>query len=567
MRTLLLAGISTRRSVFGALVLSSLLACGGPDPAMAPPAVVTAPPPVASAPDPEAFRRSPPGPDGAIEANLPNARKFTLRNGVEVHFVERKESPLVQVAAVFREGSGDVYGTNGRIELLPVVVSSMGELLEAGVKGYSAESLSNAYETLGADHGAWFDWDRGVAFVRLLGPDLEKGVDLLAKVLRDPTFPTEELERLKKKRSGALELEASNPRSVAVRALHQSLLGPDTAYGHSPAGTKDELKKLDGAAVRKAYDRLVRPDLLTLVAVGNDEAAIRKVLEEKFGSWTKPKLAPCPKATAPATPGVWTTLVGPCGDPKPQARATEARLIGVQKDNAKQTYVMVADRGVPAGLGYRESLRGGAKPSELADLTKIQVMNAILGGMFTSRINLNLREKHAYTYGANSRFARWHADGLFYVSSGIVAEKTADAVHQIFLELGRMAREQVTEDELRDAKNYLKLSMLGRMETTSELADELSQLPPYGRDSSYWNSWIKGIEAVTQADVLQAAKTYLKTDRMKVILVGDLKKLSPSLEALHLGALEERDPMGFVLPLPTKAVADKKAESKKTETK
>jgi predicted Zn-dependent peptidase len=175
------------------------------------------------------------------------------------------------------------------------------------------------------------------------------------------------------------------------------------------------------------------------------------------------------------------------------------------------------------------------------DYAAIVVMNAILGGMFSSRINLNLRERHAYTYGAGSAFQFRHGAGPFSIGGAIVTDHTADAVHEILEELNRIRTSDVTADELSLAKARITESLPSRFETTDQTASAVADVFAYNLPLDEYATITQRINAVTAADVRRVAQQYLDPDRARVIVVGDRDTVEPGLRNLHIGEIEIRD--------------------------
>jgi predicted Zn-dependent peptidase len=189
-------------------------------------------------------------------------------------------------------------------------------------------------------------------------------------------------------------------------------------------------------------------------------------------------------------------------------------------------------------------------PYATKDRESIVVMNAILGGMFSSRINMNLREKNAYTYGARSYFAMRHGAGPFLVGGSVHAEKTVPAIKEVFNELEGLRRDGPTEDELALAKESIRLAMPGRFETAGDVASAVADLVVYDLPLDDFEKRLARIDAVTAADVKRVAGEYLKADAMTVVVVGGKATLAPQLETLGLGPFEERDAYGNPLATP-----------------
>jgi len=203
--------------------------------------------------------------------------------------------------------------------------------------------------------------------------------------------------------------------------------------------------------------------------------------------------------------------------------------VWVDKPGAPQSVVRLAEIGVPRSAPDRDA---------------IMVMNAILGGMFSSRINLNLREAHAFTYGASSSFQMRHGPGQFSAGGNIVADKTAPAIVELFKELRAIREKPVAGDELDNAKQYINAAMPGRFETVAEVTGALADLVVYDLPLEEYATRPGRIDKITADDVQNAARAHLHPDLVKVVVVGDRAAVGPSLETLHLGAFEVRDAYG-----------------------
>jgi zinc protease len=177
-----------------------------------------------------------------------------------------------------------------------------------------------------------------------------------------------------------------------------------------------------------------------------------------------------------------------------------------------------------------------------SDRVSLQIMNSILGGMFSSRINLELREARAYTYGAHSRFALRHGSGPFSAGGAIFADHTVDAVRELLAQLGRMRDEEVTADELSDAKEHAKLALPARFESVGQIAEALQEVALYGLPLDEFATLGVRIDAVTAADVQRAAKQWLHPDAIYVVVTGDRAKVETDLASI--GPVELRDAYG-----------------------
>ncbi len=510
-----------KRSVFGAIGLAlaiSAFACGEtpqpvtPRPAPAPLSPIPPPPggldPLGAETPDAPFRQQAPKPDGKITFVAPKVVEAQLKNGVRVLIVERHELPVIGIRLVVGAGAGDVEGAR------PGALSFLGAMIEQGTKKRSALQISDDFEAIGAQHGAWFDWDSGGVSVKVLRDKLDAGLELMSDVALHPTFPDAEIERFRARRIAGIQSEKSSPGTVAQNALAAAIFGRAHPYGHSLGGQEVDAKKLTRAELVRTYDRLFVPKNTAIVVAGDvTKDAILQKLEAAFGAnaW---------KATGPA--------VSHKGPKAPAKAAAEKRIIIVDRAGA-QSQIQVVRPGVPYATKDRDA---------------IVVMNAILGGMFSSRINMNLREKNAYTYGARSYFAMRHGAGPFMAGASVFAEKTVPAIKEVFVELEGLRRDGPTEDELALAKESIRLAMPGRFETAGDVASAVSDLVVYDLPLDDLEKKLQRIDAITAADVKRVAAEYLKADAMSVVIVGDKATLAPQLDSLGLGGFEERDPYG-----------------------
>jgi zinc protease len=489
--------------------LSLLPACASeppPTPAPVPPPPPAAAPAVPVRVTPDApFREHAPAAGPEVTFVAPEIQSFALKNGVRVLFVERHDLPVVSVRVVVKAGAGDFPNEP------PGLLSFMGGMLEQGTEKKSALEISDAFEAIGAVHGAWVDWDSGGASVRVTADKLDLALGLMGDVIVHPSFPQAELDRLKARRLASIQQEKNSPAAMGFNATASALYGRGHPYGQSLSGREQDLAKLTRAELVKAHQLLFASGRASIVVAGDvtrDQLAPK--LESTFGGW---------RGAAGAAPAPKT----------PAAPSDNARVIWVDKPGAPQSVVRLAEVGVPRLAADRDA---------------VSVMNAILGGMFSSRVNLNLREKNAYTYGAGSSFQMHHGAGPFSVGGNMVADKTAPAISELFKEVRGMRDGAVTDTELEDAKQSIKRAMPGRFETVSDVTSALSDIAVYGLPVDEYTTRPARIDKITADDVLKAARAHLHPDTLKVILVGDRKKLEPSMETLHLGPVEELDPYG-----------------------
>lgn len=513
-----------------------LLACGSsPPPAVVPPpaqAPTVAPPvaiPEAARVTPDApFRANAPAPDGTVKFTPPRVVETKLRNGLRVLFVERHELPIVSVRLVIGVGAGDVPDAK------PGVVNFMGAMLEQGTKKLDSLKLSDEFDAIGAQHGAGFDWDSGSVGVKVLTDRLEKALELMSQVALEPSFPDAEIERLRARRIAGIQSEKSSPNVIASNNVAAALFGRAHPYGHSISGEESDVKKITRADIQKTYDRMFSPQNAAIVVSGDvTQDKLVPKLEAAFGAWKpKPGAVTRKPPTAPKTP------------------AAKKRIVFVDRPGA-QSQVQLVKIGVPYATKDREA---------------IVVANAILGGMFSSRINMNLREKHAYTYGARSYFSMRHGAGPFLVAAPVHADKTGAAIKEVLSEIEGLRKEGPTNDELALAKESIRLAMPGRFETPSDVTNAVADLVAYDLPLDDFEKRLARIEAVTAADVKRVANELVVPDALTLVVVGDKATVLPQVEGLNLGGFELRDAYGNP-PADEKKPDETKGDVKKPEPK
>jgi zinc protease len=500
---------------FSVAAVLALPACASkpPAPALPPPVPIAAPapppPPTAVATPDSPFRERAPAPGPAIAWVPPRIDTWSMANGVRVLLVERHEVPIVGVRVIAREGAGDLSGVR------PGAVSFMGAMLEQGAGKRTALEISDRYEELGVDHGAWCDWDACVVRAKVLTSRLGAALDLLADIALRPAFVDPEIERTRKRWLASLQQEKSNPSAMEQNALAASLFGRANPYGHSLRGAIHDIEELKKDEINQAWRRAVQPRSTTIVVAGDVEPdALRSLVEARFGAW---------RARA------GETRPAPPAHPSQEARGKPSgvRVVLVDVPGAAQSQVYVAQEGV----SY-------ASPDRIA----LGVMNAILGGMFSSRINLDLREARSYTYGVRSRFSMRHGVGPFAAGGAIFTEHTGDAARALLAHVARMCGEKVTDEELADAKENAKLALPARFEGVDDVAAALQDLAVYDLPPDEYATREARIDAVTADEVQRVAKKWLQPESMHVVVAGDRVKIEKDLASL--GPIELRDAYG-----------------------
>jgi len=457
---------------------------------------LVAPPLAGQAPD----RSHPPQPGPPPSLHLPAIQKRQLANGLPVWIVEQHEVPVAQVNLLFFSGSASDPATKYGIASLTAA------MMDEGAGSRSALAFADAVDFLGADLGSASGIDSSVVRLHVPVARLSDALPLMADEAERPTFPPEELERLRTERLTSLLQARDDPSAIAAIAFPRVLYGAAHRYGTPMFGTAATIKSFTADDLRSFYAATFRPDNAALIAVGDITASdLLPQLDKQFGAW---RAASGSKAAPPQLPPV----------PGPSTR--EVYLI--DKPGAAQSQIRIGSIGVARST---------------PDYFPIQVMNTILGGSFSSRLNLNLREKHGYTYGAGSGFDMRASAGPFVASAGVQTDKTADALREFFVELNGILK-PVPQDELARAKSYIALRFPSAFETTSDISRRLEDQMVYHLPDDYFANYVQHIEAVTGADVQRVADKYIQPSKMIVLVVGDKQAIEPGIRALNLGPIK-----------------------------
>lgn len=446
----------------------------------------------AQAPD----RSKPPEPGPAPALTVPRIQKQQLSNGLPVWIVEQHEVPVAQVNLVVLSGSADdPVGKFG-------IASLTSAMLMEGAGSRSSLELADAIDFLGADLNAVIGSDS--SSVRLHTPvaRLADALPLMADVAQRPTFPQADLDRLRQQRLTSILQSRDDPSTIASLAYARVLYGTAHRFGTATIGTAETVRGFTTADLKAFYATAYRPDNAALLVVGDvTPAFVVPLLEKNFGTWSRP-----------------STPVTHVKQPMPPQR-TRREVYLVDKPGSPQSQIRIGLVGVPRST---------------PDFFPIQIMNTVLGGSFMSRLNMNLREKHGYTYGASSYFDMRQEAGPFLAFAGVQTDKTAESLKEFFAEITGM-QQPVPADELGRGKNYVALGLPSDFETTGDISRRLEELLVYKLPDDYYSRYVPNIEAVTTPEVQGVARKYLPVDRMAVIVVGDLKTIEPQVKSLNLG--------------------------------
>jgi zinc protease len=439
-------------------------------------------------------RSQPPSLGPRPDLKLPQIQKRALSNGLPVWLIESHEVPLAQVNLLVNAGSAeDPAGKFGAASLTAA-------MLDEGAGSRSALELADAIDFLGAQLATSSSFDASSVRLNVPVSRLADALPIMADVALRPTFPDTDLKRLRQERLTVLQGLQDDPETIAAVVFSRILFGMTHRYGTGSLGTIASVTGLSGDDLRAFHSAFYMPSNSALIVVGDVRMdTVLPLLEQQFGSW---------KGTAKARTTVALA-------PQPARR----EIILVDKPKSEQSQIRTGWVGVPRST---------------PDYYTLVVLNTILGGSFTSRLNQNLRETHGYAYGASSGFDMRLSAGPFVASAGVQADKTADALREFFNELDAIQK-PIPDEELRKARNYLALGFPADFETTGDLSRRIEDMIVYRLPENYFEQYVERIEAVTAADVQKAATTRIQPAKFIVVVVGDAKSIEAPVRALKLG--------------------------------
>jgi len=448
-------------------------------------------------------RSKPPQLGPPPRVSLPPIITRQLPNGLKLMIVEQHELPLADF--VLLVGSGSTSDPSGKTGVANLTAT----MLREGTTTRKSLEIADQIAFLGINLSPTSSWESSTLSLHTPTAQLDSALALFADVALHPSFPNTDFERIRKTRlTELLQLRDQGP-AIANIAFPAIIYGNAHPYGAPAIGTETSVKSLITADLRSYYQANYAPNNATMIIVGDvNPAQIEQRISSLFGNWQRrdvPQLK--------------------YGEP-PKAGTTTIYLI--DKPGAAQSSFRIGAVGVPRST---------------KDYFALTVMNTILGGSFTSRLNQNLRENRGYTYGAGSRFDMRREAGPFLASAEIVTAKSDSALLEFLKELNGI-RQSVPADELSRAKRYLQLQLPGNFETTQQIAAALVPVAQYNLPLDYYNNYVQNVEAVTQADVARVAQQYIHPGSLAIVIVGDRKTIEQALKSVNVGPIAIRDISG-----------------------
>jgi predicted Zn-dependent peptidase len=438
---------------------------------------------------------------------MPAVQAATLPNGVRLQVVSMTELPLVQMTLLI-DGGARLDGSH------PGLASFAASMLSEGAGGRDVFELAAGLEYLGASLSAGASWDNFSLSLRAPKRTIADAARILADELLRPSFRSQDVARRRDLRIADLLQARDRPSAVANNVFGYEVFPSGHPYHNPIAGDSASVATFDSAMVRRFWTGAAVPSRATLIVTGDVTLAeARALATSALGGWAAPAtpLALAPAASTPAAP------------------VPSTRVFLVDKPGAAQSVILIGRPGVD-----RRS----------PDYAALTLMNTLFGGSFSSRINQILREQKGFTYGAGSSFSWRPVPGPFVASSAVRTNVTDSSLAIFFSEFRRLRSEPVSAAELDRARSYIGLGALGDFETTRQVAGALADLDQFGLPLSTIPADLDAIGKLTTADIQRAAEKYVDPGRMTVVVVGDIAKIRPGIEALHLGPVTVVDHAG-----------------------
>lgn len=437
---------------------------------------------------------------GAVSTEpLPSAASFTLANGLTCHVVTAHHLPIVAAQVVVRAGSANDPPSK------PGLAGFTAAMLDEGTSKHDALSLARELDALGAELSSGSSPDGSFVTSVSLKQRAKETLALLAEVATQPSFPEEEVERVRSTRKTQLLQAQDDPQSTAFRVMRSCLWGADHPYGHEVLGLADALESISRDDIVGSYRANYAPQNAALVLAGDlTVAEAKKLAEDSFGAWQG-------DAAASKIPGLGASIPN--------------RLIIVDKPGNPQTMLLCAELGVKR-----------ADP----DFEALRLMNQALGGTFGSRLNMNLREDKGYTYGAFSFISENRGQGMIALGASVQADKSGASIAEMMKEIEGMLSKPITDEEVRSAKEAISRSLPALFETTGSTAGTIGNLYLQDQATDYYQSLPDRIAKLSRADIAAATARHLHPEKMLMIAVGDRAQIESQINELSIGKIAYR---------------------------
>ena len=433
--------------------------------------------------------------------------RATLSNGLRVIVAKRDSLPVVRMRMMLDAGfAADQFSKPGVANL------TMG-MLDEGTKNLSSLEISEIQSNLGSRLNVNAGLDVNTISLNTLTENLSPSLDLFADVILNPSFPENDFELLKKQQLAAIEQEKNSPFGVATRLLPKLIYGEDHAYSapFSGSGDLESVTSITTKDLKQYYKTWFKPNNATLIVTGDTSVKeITPMLEKAFKSWKKGEV-PFKKIDLVQKP-------------------SEPIIYLIDRPDSQQSAIMNAQ--IMPRYGFDEEM-------------SLQAANGVLGGGFTARMNMNLREDKHWSYGARTQLQNTQGQRPLLTMAPVQTDKTAESMQEIYKEIsGIIGEKPATAEELSTVMDKRVLTLPGRWETSAAVERDLATIVTYGLDDGYWDSYADKVTSVNLEQVNKTAKDHMNPDQMIWVVVGDMEKVGDKIEALKLGKVVYLDKDG-----------------------
>ena len=429
---------------------------------------------------------------------FPEVERRVLPNGLDLRVAHLPRLPVVSVNLFLRAGEAALRAERAGLAVLT------GDALEGGTERRGGTELADALERIGARLEVGAGWEGTSVTLSCLADRLPDALPLLAETVLEPGFPEDEVQRTREQHLAAIRQRAMDPSGLASDTAVGRWYAPHTPYARPVDGTVSSVSAVGRADLRGYAEACYRPQDGGLIVAGDvDATEVERLALEQLGSWEGRPAATMDFEAEPLT--------------------RERRIWIVHRPGSVQSEIRVGHV-------------GAARSTD--DYFALSVANMALGGTFTSRLNLNLRERNGFTYGVRSRFTFRSRPGPFYVSTAVGNDVTAAAVREILGELEGFAAEGPTSEEVAAARDFAAGTFGLQLETAGQIATRVTQLVVYGLPEQYYHDYRDNMRAVEVEAAAAAARRHVRPDEAQVVLVADADVVGPSLEALGAGPVE-----------------------------
>ena len=438
------------------------------------------------------------------ELDLPQIQRAKLSNGLEVVLAERHDVPMINLSFQIKSG----HATDPKEQ--PGLANFTMSMLTEGTKSFDALELSDRLEELGTDLYTSTGLDSSSINVSSLKSSFEESIEIMFEVITEPTFDQQEIDRKKIRWLAAIDQSLSTPNGMVSNLIPEILYGEDHPYAKpfSGNGTRESIQWMSRDDLINYKNRFIAPSNGTLILVGDttlDE--ILPILEAQFGSWPENRM-----------------LKGVQLDYTINKETDSRRVFLIDKPGAVQSLIVAGQ------------LMPGMRTSDEID---IDLMNRVIGGSFTSRLNMNLREDKSWSYGVRTRLSQYKGPRPMLVSAPVQTDKTVDSIQEIIREYDEyLSSNPAKNEELEAIVNDLSLGLIGDFETFGSLMSGLSGIVSFDREDDFLDNLPTKYRSMTIDDINAAAERYIDPSIWTWVIVGDLSKIEQGIRELDLGKIE-----------------------------